>query len=215
MSKCRNVDENFTKTKILFQKRTFLDHRVQNVPFTTFLQKPHCVGWFKTSQGLWSAVKKTRLNSSKHNFMAKSSRLSTKRNLSNFLKFFFPFFSFIGVFSILKCKTFAFNNIHEKITQFWLAEKGVQFFCNTGANLLHECKIQMVSDWPKTQKKPPKTNQTLAVLTTKFKKTAMVSCKERFDFVRKTTIEKLKKHSINLNTVKSTSFWINVLKTRC
>ena len=26
------------------------------------------------------------------------------------------------------------NNIHEKITQFWLAEKGVQFFCNTSAN---------------------------------------------------------------------------------
>ena len=27
------------------------------------------------------------------------------------------------------------NNIHEKITQFWLAEKGVQFFCNTSAKL--------------------------------------------------------------------------------
>ena len=26
------------------------------------------------------------------------------------------------------------NNIHGKITQFWLAEKGVQFFCNTSAN---------------------------------------------------------------------------------
>ena len=26
-------------------------------------------------------------------------------------------------------------NIHEKVTQFWLAEKGVQFFCNTSANL--------------------------------------------------------------------------------
>ena len=26
------------------------------------------------------------------------------------------------------------NNIHENITQFWLAEKGVQFFCNTSAN---------------------------------------------------------------------------------
>ena len=76
-----------------------------------------------------------------------------------------------------------------------MAEKGVQFFCNTSANLLHERKIQMVSDWPKTQKKPPRTNQTSAVLTTKFKKTAMVSCKQRFDFVRKTTIEKLKKHS--------------------
>ena len=53
----------------------------------------------------------------------------------------------------------------------------------------------MVSDWLKTQKKPPRTNQILAVLTTKFKKMAMVFCKQRFDFVRKTTIEKLKKHS--------------------
>ena len=26
------------------------------------------------------------------------------------------------------------NNIHEKNTQFWLAEKGVQLFCNTSAN---------------------------------------------------------------------------------
>ena len=51
----------------------------------------------------------------------------------------------------------------------------------------------MVSDWLKTQKKPPRTNQILAVLTTKFKKMAMVFCKQRFDFVRKTTIEKLKK----------------------
>ena len=30
---------------------------------------------------------------------------------------------------------FPTNNIHEKITQFWLAEKGVQFFCNTSENL--------------------------------------------------------------------------------
>ena len=26
------------------------------------------------------------------------------------------------------------NNIHEKIAQFWLAEKGVQFSCNASAN---------------------------------------------------------------------------------
>ena len=67
----------------------------------------------------------------------------------------------------------------------------------------------MVSDWMKTQKKPPRTNQSLAVLTTKFKKMAVVFCKQRFDFVRKTTIEKLKEHSKNPNTVKSTSFWLN------
>ena len=73
----------------------------------------------------------------------------------------------------------------------------------------------MVSDWLKTQKKPPRTNQIRAVLTTKFKKMAMVFSKRRFDFVRKTTIEKLKKYSKNPNTVKSTSFWLNVLKMRC
>ena len=73
----------------------------------------------------------------------------------------------------------------------------------------------MVSDWLKTQKKPPRTNQIRAVLTTKFKKMAMVFSKGRFDFVRKTTIEKLKKYSKNPNTVKSTFFWLNVLKMRC
>ena len=87
--------------------------------------------------------------------------------------------------------------MYEKITQFWLAEKGVQLFCTTSAkpitrvqNLQHKCKLQMVSDWLKTQKKPPRTNQIRAVLTTKFKKMAMVFSKRRFDFVRKTTIEK-------------------------
>ena len=53
----------------------------------------------------------------------------------------------------------------------------------------------MVSDWLKTHKKPPRTNQIRAVLTTKFKKMAMVFSKERFDFVLKATIEKLKKYS--------------------
>ena len=73
----------------------------------------------------------------------------------------------------------------------------------------------MVSDWLKTQKRPPRTNQIRAVLTTKFKKMAMVFSKRRFDFVRETKIEKLKKYSKNPNTVKSTSFWLNVLKMRC
>ena len=52
----------------------------------------------------------------------------------------------------------------------------------------------MVSDWLKTQKKPSRTNQIRAVLTTKFKKMAMVFSKQRSDCVRKTTIEKLKKY---------------------
>ena len=45
---------------------------------------------------------------------------------------------------------------------------------------------------------------------------AMVFCKQGSDFVRKTTIEKLKKKkSKNPNTAKSTSFWLNVLKLWC
>ena len=44
---------------------------------------------------------------------------------------------------------------------------------------------------------------------------AMVFSKQRFDFVRKTTTEKLKKYSKNLkNAKKSTFFWLNVLKIR-
>ena len=71
----------------------------------------------------------------------------------------------------------------------------------------------MVSDWLKTQKKPTGTNQIRALfLTTKFKKVVMVFGKERFDFVCKTTIEQFSK---NPNTVKSTSFWLNVLKMWC
>ena len=59
------------------------------------------------------------------------------------------------------------NNIHENITQFWLAEKGVQFFCNTSKKLVIRVQIaNMVSDWLKTQKKPPRTNQIRAVFTT-------------------------------------------------
>ena len=49
----------------------------------------------------------------------------------------------------------------------------------------------MVSDWLKTQKKPPRTNQVRAVLATEFKKMATIFRKRRFDFVRKATIEKL------------------------
>ena len=36
---------------------------------------------------------------------------------------------------------FYINNIHEKITQFWLAEKGVQLFCNTSAKCVTRVQI--------------------------------------------------------------------------
>ena len=82
--------------------------------YLKFFQKPLCLGWFKPSQALWSAVKKTRLDSSKENLKAKSSPLSTKRNLSTLLNFLFPLVSFIGLFSFLKCKT-----LHLKATTWW------------------------------------------------------------------------------------------------
>ena len=44
----------------------------------------------------------------------------------------------------------------------------------TRLQICNECKLQMISDWLKTQKKPMRTNQIRAVLTTKFKKKAMV-----------------------------------------
>ena len=42
--------------------------------------------------------------------------------------------------------------------------------CNMRANLSHEGKLQMVSDWLKTQKKRPRTNQIRVVLTTNLRK---------------------------------------------
>ena len=71
----------------------------------------------------------------------------------------------------------------------------------------------MLSDWLKTQKKPTRTNQIRDVLTTKIQENGhgFQQTTAGFNFVSKTTIEKLKKY----NTVKSTSFWLNVLKMRC
>ena len=53
----------------------------------------------------------------------------------------------------------------------------------------------MLSDWLKTQKKPTKTNQIRAVLTTKIQENGhgFQQTTAGFNFVSKTTIEKLKK----------------------
>ena len=61
-------------------------------------QQFHWTGHFE----LLSAVKKTSLNSSTNNFVAKSFLQSTKRKLSIHLNFPFPFASFNGVFLTLK-----------------------------------------------------------------------------------------------------------------
>ena len=113
MSKCRKCPWNLYKYKNSFLK-TYFSLIIEYGMYLKCLQKPRCLGWFKTSQALLSAVHKTRLNSSKDNFIAKSFRLSTKRKLSILLNFLFPFVSFIGVFSILKCKTLVL-----KTTTWW------------------------------------------------------------------------------------------------
>ena len=66
--------------------------------------------------------------------------------------------------------------------------------CNTSANLEHECKLQMLSDWLKTQKKPTRTNQIRDVLTTKIQENGhgFQQTTVGFNFVSKTTMEKLK-----------------------
>jgi len=53
----------------------------------------------------------------------------------------------------------------------------------------------LLSDWLKTQKKPTRTNQIRAVLTTKIKENGhgFQQTTTGFNFVSKTTIEKLKK----------------------
>ena len=104
ISKCRKRPWNLYEYKNSFLK-TYFSLIIEYEKYLKCLQKPGCLGWFKTSQALRSTVHKTRLNSAKDNFIAKSFRLSTKKKLSVLLNFLFPFVSFIGIFSILKCKT--------------------------------------------------------------------------------------------------------------
>jgi len=54
----------------------------------------------------------------------------------------------------------------------------------------------MLSDWLKTQKKPARTNQIRAVLTTKIQENGhgFQQTTTGFNFVSKTTIKKLKKN---------------------
>ena len=72
----------------------------------------------------------------------------------------------------------------------------------------------MLFDWRKTQKEPTRTNQIRAVLTTKIQENGhgFQQATTGFNFVSKTTIEKLKKYSKNPNTLKSAFFWLNVNK---
>ena len=95
-----------------FKNVLFFDHRVRNVPQVSSETSLPWLVQNKPSAPIRRV--ETRLNSSKDNFIAKSFRLSTKRKLSILLNFLFPFVSFIGVFSILKCKTLVL-----KTTTWW------------------------------------------------------------------------------------------------
>ena len=115
-----------------------------------------------------------------------------------------------------KCSILQFfktNNIHEKITQFWLTEKGVQFFCNTSAKLVTRGQITNGFWLAENTKETTVDQSDFSCFNNKIKENGRGLCKQWFDFLRKTTIEKLKKNiPENPNTVKSTSFWLNVLK---
>ena len=65
-----------------------------------------------SKQTMGSVVKKTRLNSSKVDFLMESFPFSTKRKLSILLNFLFPFFVFNGVFLTVKCRTLVLKHLH-------------------------------------------------------------------------------------------------------
>ena len=74
-------------------------------------QKLRCLGCI-SNETTHSAVKKTRLDFLKDDFLKESFHCSTKRKLSNLLKFLFPCFSFNGVFLTLNCRTLGLKPPH-------------------------------------------------------------------------------------------------------
>ena len=93
--------------KFPFKNVFFFDHRVQNVPQVSSETPLPCLVQNKPSAPI-------RRVENKVEFLERQFRLSTKRKLSILLNLLFPFVSFIGVFSILKCKTLVL-----KITTWW------------------------------------------------------------------------------------------------
>ena len=72
--------------------------------YLKFLQTLWCLGSLGPKQAKCSAVKKTRWNSSKDNFLTKSFRLSTKTKLSTLLNFPFPFVSFFFAMELRRAR---------------------------------------------------------------------------------------------------------------
>ena len=109
MSKCRKRPWNLYKYKNLLLK-TYSSLTTEYRMYLKILQSPRCLNWLVQNKPSATIRRvETMLNCSKDNFITKSFRLSTKRKLRIPLNFLFPCMSFIGVFSILKCKALAFK----------------------------------------------------------------------------------------------------------
>ena len=119
--------------KKIIQKFSFknvLSLTIEYRMYLKFLQKPRCLGWLNKVEFL------------ERQFHSKMLLFVQKKKLSILLNFLFPFVSFIGVFSILKCKTLVL-----KTTTWWTC---VSHFVD-GWHLLR-CQIrffpQLLSGWP-------------------------------------------------------------------
>ena len=104
MSKCRKRPWNLYKYKNSVLK-SYFPSIIEYGMYLKCLQKPRCLGWFKTSQALRSAVGvEQRWIPWKTISWRKAFVVHKKETESTLLNFLFPFLSFISVFSILKCK---------------------------------------------------------------------------------------------------------------
>ena len=105
--RCQNVEnvhETFINSKIPFWKRTlFFDHRVRNVPQVSSEASLPWLVKNKPSAPIRRVENKVEFF--ERQFQSEKLSFVHKRKLSILLNFLFPFVSFIGVFSNLKCKT--------------------------------------------------------------------------------------------------------------
>ena len=97
----QNFGARYTTLAAAFWKRwgfsiEFLQKLIRAIECKMYLKIQQNLRWLGciSKQTMGSAVKKTRLNSSKDDFLMKSFPSSTKRKLSILLNFLFPFFVF-------------------------------------------------------------------------------------------------------------------------
>ena len=80
--------------------------------YLKFLQKPCCLGWFKTRHALWSAVKKTRLNFSKDNFTGKRLSFVHKKETEHSFELSLSICVFYRRIFNLEMQNFSLENHH-------------------------------------------------------------------------------------------------------